>query len=165
MVIRETDAALWPRFLTLATEYLPGSDPARMTEMASRWPHTFLTASDEASGETAGIAFGWLRAGCTEEFCLDGIAVQAPFQRRGIGTGLLRAFERAAAGYGARLVSLGSAEGGAERFYLENGYRPVRFRTSSDGTVRTLREYASVTDYETWPRPCEGFVVMEKALR
>ena len=164
-VIRELSGARRPAFLALASEYLPGSDPGRMAEMAARFPRAFLTAEDVEGGDLLGIAFGWMRPGAEDEFSLDGIAVPVPFQRRGVGSLLLAAFERSAVLYGARVVSVGSAEGGAERFYLRNGYRPVRFRAMADGAPVTLRDDASHADYETWPRPCAGFVVMEKKVR
>lgn len=55
---------------------------------------------------------------------LNGIAVDQPYQRRGMGTKLLSAFEDRVSSRGFQRVSLGSAGGYVDEFYIENGYSP-----------------------------------------
>ncbi len=153
-------------FYALLCEYLPGSEPQTVREQARRYPEAALVL--ECAGRAAGVAFGWPGKGENPErknFQLDGIAVSMPYQRRGLGSRLLRAFEQAAVRYGCNTISLGSAGGAAERFYLKNGYRPVCYKIYEGGAIRPVKRFADVGDYERYRRPdAEGFVVMEKDL-
>lgn len=69
-----------------------------------------------------GFALGRERRASSVE--LAGIGVREPHTRRGIGSRLLTAFEDAAADLGFDRVSLGSAGGYVDDFYLANGYEP-----------------------------------------
>lgn len=64
------------------------------------------------------------RTGDTVE--LDGIAVEHPYRRHGIGTELLATFEARAASLGYERVTLGSAGGYVDEFYRRRGYTPQR---------------------------------------
>ena len=153
-ILKETE---WADFSALTQEYLPGSDQKIMRDMFGKYPNTFLVI--HADKQLIGAAFGWKRS--EAEFCLNGIAVTAAYWRKGLGTQLLSAFEKQAAGYGAKKVSVGSAEGDAEKFYLHNGYIPQCFKTND---LRELKSFDSLAEYYNYSRPCPGFVVMVKSI-
>ena len=83
-------------------------------------PGLFVGAYD--GGGVVGFCAGRARDGPSVE--LVGIAVDDSHTRRGIGSRLLDAFEDAVASLGHDRVSLGSAGGYVDEFYLANGYEP-----------------------------------------
>jgi GNAT superfamily N-acetyltransferase len=58
---------------------------------------------------------------------LQGIAIQSDYAGQGYGSQLLNRFEEQVRQRGGRMVSLGSAAGYVEHFYLKNGYVPVEY--------------------------------------
>lgn len=83
-------------------------------------PELFLGAY--ADGAMVGFTTGRARSERTVE--LVGIAVDDEYTRRGIGSRLLDEFEAAAVELGYDRVSLGSAGGYVDDFYLANDYEP-----------------------------------------
>ncbi|WP_232701437.1 GNAT family N-acetyltransferase [Halobacterium wangiae] len=75
-----------------------------------------------ADGALVGFTAGRARSDTSVE--LVGIAVDDAYTRQGVGSRLLDAFESAAAELGYDRVSLGSAGGYVDEFYLANGYEP-----------------------------------------
>lgn len=106
-------------------------------------PELFLAAYD-AEDAVIGFALGRERSDVTAE--LAGIGVRDEYTRRGIGSDLVAAFEDAAADAGFGCVSLGSAGGYVDNFYLENGYEPesILVRKAPD---ESLEEYRNL-DFE-----------------
>ncbi|MCI9322190.1 MAG: GNAT family N-acetyltransferase [Lachnospiraceae bacterium] len=153
-------------YLALAAEYLPDSEKEKMERRAGRYPRAFVALAIEA--ELAGVAFGWPReldAPGDSSFTLDGIAVREPYQRKGYGRLLLRAFESAAGEYGYPAVSVGSAGGYVEKFYLDNGYIPREYKIWTDCGIKVAYTFSDLEDYRNYRRPDgEGFVVLEKWL-
>lgn len=153
-------------FYALAAEYLPGSDPAQMARYEKEYPQAFLAV--EREGQVIGVAFGWPRrfdAPQDPSFELKGIAITWDDWRKGYGRRLLAAFEQAARGYGAACVSLGSAEGFVEEFYLDCGYSPKEYKVWVNGAPAVEKQYADLADYRSYQRKNpDGFVVMEKQL-
>jgi len=81
-------------------------------------------------GRLVGICYGWAagKERCREgTIVLHGIAMVEEFAGQGYGSRVLRFFEEQVkrAGYGT--VSVGSAGGYVDRFYMKNGYKPVAF--------------------------------------
>lgn len=151
-------------FFALAAEYLPGSDQDRMRKFAAIFPESFLAMMD--GNEVIGVAFGWLRSKefpDDSSFMLDGIAVRCDHQRNGCGKRLLAAFEKAAVRYGAFDVSVGSAGGYVEKFYIDCGYIPLEYKVWKNGQPVTEKMFHGFEDYDSYIRPSdEGFVVMNK---
>ena len=117
------------QFYELAREYLPGNSPGKMDRYSAIFPQLFIAIMNDR--EMIGVAFGWDRK--TEHpddnsFVLDGIAVKSGYMRCGYGRQLLTAFEIAARNYGAPSVSVGSAGGYVEKFYLACGYTPREYK-------------------------------------
>lgn len=98
---------------------LSDDDAAEALLARSRRPELFV-AFGPAGGAPVGVAFG---VAVADEAILQGIAVEASWAGRGIGSRLLGAFEEACGRAGLRSVSLGSAGGYVEHFYRKNGYR------------------------------------------
>lgn len=153
-------------FFALAAEYLPGSDEEEMRQRVGRYPRAFVALVTE--GELAGVAFGWPReldAPEDKSFSLNGIAVREPYQRNGYGRLLLDAFLSAAKGYGYSLVSVGSAGGYVETFYIENGFMPIEYKIYTQDGIKPVHKFADLEDYRVYARPTEdGFVVLERYL-
>ena len=59
---------------------------------------------------------------------MDGIAIVEPHNGVGRGGKLLAFFEKQVGSLGYGSISLGSADGYVERFYLKNGYRAVELK-------------------------------------
>jgi GNAT superfamily N-acetyltransferase len=101
-------------------------------------PGLFRGAYDR--GDLVGFALGRHREGDTAE--LVGIAVEDAYTRQGVGSRLLASFEDAADALGFERVSLGSAGGYVDEFYLANGYEPesVLVRTSPGDLPENYRD-------------------------
>jgi GNAT superfamily N-acetyltransferase len=107
----------------LAAEFLlqSGTD-ALMADFAA---HPELAIALTIDGTVAGVAFGHPNG--KDGATLDGITVDDAYTTQGLGSLLLARFERAAANAGYRDVSLGSAGGYVEHFYLKNGYHQTEY--------------------------------------
>lgn len=153
-------------FYELAAQYLPGSSHDKMKKYAVLFPKAFIALN--LGGELIGVAFGWSRGlefPDDDSFALDGIAIKYEYEKRGYGKILLKAFEEAARGYGASAVSLGSADGYVEKFYMDCGYIPKEYKVWVHGAPESEKLFESVDEYYTYQRRgAGGFVVMEKKL-
>lgn len=154
------------QFFGLAAEYLPGSSPEKMSERSKLFPGAFLAL--ECHGKVIGVCFGWARNLDVREdrsFVLDGIAVMSNFQKNGYGKVLLAAFEKAAAGYGYSLISVGSAGGYVEKFYMDCGFIPKEYKVWDGSSPKVEKKFENTADYFLYERKNpDGFVVMEKYL-
>jgi predicted N-acetyltransferase YhbS len=113
--------------LALVGDLLPGMEDA-FRACAARAPELALVAVD--GPDVVGVCFAEVpHAG--EGVVLDGLAVDGTRTREGVGSLLLAAFEERVAAAGFSRVSLGSAEGYVEDFYLQNGYIPVEFQVTT----------------------------------
>lgn len=152
-------------FFRLTAEYLPDSEPDRMKAFYAEYPKAFLYC--EKDGELVGVAFGRDRSvqfPDDDSFELCGIAVRFDNQRNGCGRAMLAEFEKAAKSYGAKAVSLGSAEGYAEKFYISCGYVPTEFKVWENGAPCLKKSFSDFDDYTSYKRQGDGFVVMRKEL-
>lgn len=153
-------------FIGLAAEYLPGSSPEKMRERSKLFPEAFIALAHQ--GKVIGICFGWPRGLDVPEdrsFVLDGIAVTSDLQKNGYGKILLAAFEKAALGYGYSLVSVGSAGGYVEKFYMDCGFIPKEYKIWEAGSPKVEKTFENAEDYFLYKRKNpDGFVVMEKNI-
>lgn len=153
-------------FFALAEENLPGSSPDKMKKYSELFPAAFVTLVEDDT--VVGVTFGWLRSiehPDDDSFTLDGIAVRWGCQKKGYGKILLNAFEKAAADYGAPSVSVGSAGGYVERFYIDCGYIPKHYKIWIDGAPVIVKEFSDMADYNAYIRKSDdGFVVLEKQI-
>ena len=75
-------------------------------------------------GKLIGICWGYVRK---DTVTLNSIAVNYDYWRKGIGSKLLKTFEKQVKKFHKRTISVGSAEGFVEKFYMKNGYKPKLF--------------------------------------
>lgn len=109
-------------FLDLHNTYVNRDESIEaLRDRYQKHPDLFLGAYD--NGELVGHCLGRPRSDRAVE--LEGIAVERSFQQRGIGTELLARFEDRVADLGFQRISLGSAGGYVDKFYIERGYSPV----------------------------------------
>jgi predicted N-acetyltransferase YhbS len=113
--------------LALVGTLLPGMQDA-FRACVARAPELALVAVDGA--DVVGVCFAEVPH-VGEGVVLDGLAVDGTRTREGVGSLLLAAFEERVAAVGFGRVSLGSAEGYVEDFYLQNGYVPVEFQVTT----------------------------------
>lgn len=151
-------------FYKQALEYLPYSDYEKVKKREAEYHQAYRVVL--LNEKVIGVAFGWPRrldVPEDESFRLDGICIQEPFQKNGYGSLLLQAVERACKLYGCSFVSLGSAGGYVEHYYIKNGYMPMCYKFYRGQSIIVEKEYTSMIDYETYQRKNkEGFVVMAK---
>lgn len=153
-------------FYELAGEYLPDNDYEKVTRRERDYQKTYLLCLHEE--QVVGVAFGWPR--CLDDpsdssFCLNGIAVREAYQKQGFGSELLRAVCDAAAAYGHKSISVGSAGGYVEKFYIDAGFVPLCYKAFAEEGIRVERVYRDTEDYRTYERKNpDGFVVLEKPL-
>lgn len=153
------------QFYDLAGDYLPGSSPEKMRKYADVFPELFIALM--LGSEVVGVAFGWHRKPehNDDSFVLDGIAVKHGYTRSGYGRQLLSAIEKAAKNYGAETVSVGSAGGYVEKFYIACGYTPKEYKVWKNGAPEIEKTFDSLQDYYSYNRTDpNGFVVMAKEL-
>lgn len=159
--LSETDVE---EFKELIKEYLPDSDIDVVRMRAKDYGEAYLTA--KVDGKLAGIVFGWPRKIVDpndNSFCINGVAVRESFQREGIGSRLLAELEKAVAKYGCKKISVGSAGGYVEQFYISNGFAPKEYKICTEQGVSVVKTFCNVADYEKYERPdVHGFVVLEK---
>ncbi len=155
------------QYYAFCAEYLPGSEPEKMAHYEKLFPEAFLAVTE--NDEIIGAAFGWSRSiefPDDKSFALDGIAVRYDCQKNGIGSKLLECFEKAAEQYGAKSVSVGSAGGYVENFYINRGYIPRCYKLWIDDKPVIAKKFNGMTDYYSYEREDDGgFVVMEKQVR
>lgn len=152
-------------FYNFTSEYLPDSDPEKMREYYKSYPKAFLLC--ETEGELIGVAFGRDRSvqfPDDDSFELCGIAIRFDHQRKGYGRKLLLNFEKSAKNYGAKTISLGSAEGYAEKFYISCGYAPVEYKVWENDVPCLKKTFSDMDDYIEYERTGNGFVVMRKEI-
>ena len=154
-------------YYAFCTEYLPGSEPEKMKRYEKLFPEAFLAVTE--NDEIIGAAFGWSRKiefPDDKSFALDGIAVRYDYWKKGIGSRLLERFEKAAVLYGAKSVSVGSAGGYVEKFYIDRGYIPQCYKQWRDDKPIIAKTFSGIEDYHSYEREDDsGFVVMEKQVR
>lgn len=150
------------QFYEIIEEYLPGSDVEFVSEQRKKNPTGCLVAID--NNEVIGVVFGW-ESRNNHAFVINGIAVRYDYWRQGIGTKLLHHIEKSAETMGFAYISVGSAGGYVEDFYLKNGYHPVEYKIYCNEKIVSFTKFESIDAYRKFDRPEEeGFVVMEKKL-
>ena len=165
MEINKFTAEIEDEFYRFMAEYLPDSEHERMKAFYLEYPEAFLYC--EEGGELVGIAYGHDRSvqfPDDDSFELCGIAIRYDHWRKGYGSRLIAEFEKAAKAYGGKAVSLGSAEGDVEKFYISCGYIPTEYKVWENGAPCLKKIFAGMEDYASYDRQGDGFVVMRKEI-
>jgi len=100
----------------------PADAMARFLAASGDGTSRFLIEVDGADAGAVAVRHPWLKGPY-----LELLALLPPFQRRGIGAGIMSWFEQAGRGLGARnlWVCASSFNDGALRFYQRHGFRPA----------------------------------------
>ena len=135
-IMPESDYALLKQ---IVEEYLPGTSPDNLKKICAKHPTAVVGYYIE--NKSVGVCYG-LEID-NESFMLDGIAIVEPYNAAGRGGKLIAFFEQRVSDLGYKSISLGSADGYVERFYLKNGYTPVELKIYVEG--------------EAWRDKCKNF--------
>jgi len=114
----------YPRLREIVAEYLPGTEIPALDAMCTNNPSTVVGYYHK--NELIGVCYGFPAK--DGDFSLDGIAIVWDYMKAGRGGELLAFFESQVAALGYTSISLGSADGHVERFYLKNGYTPTELK-------------------------------------
>lgn len=119
--IRPVENSDLPPFRRLHNRYV---DRDESLDTVREWhdEHPNLLVGAYVDGELVGHALG--RPHDDEAVELAGLSVAESYRRQGVGSELLDAFEKHAADAGFDRVTLGSAGGYVDEFYVENSYEP-----------------------------------------
>ena len=133
-IIPEQD---YDKMKQIVEEYLPGTDD--MTQYIEQFPSTIVGyyIHDELIGVCYGSEFS------QNEFSIDGIAIVRPYNGVGRGGKLISLFEQNVSLLGYKKISVGSAGGYVEGFYMKNGYVPVE-----------LKMYAKSSEWQDKSQDC-----------
>jgi len=113
---------------SLKQEYLDDSPFESWQIQRSTHPDLFLAA--RVDGHAIGICYGWppdAEHVSADTIVLQGIAIAENFSGKCHGSQLLHAFESQVAMRGGNTISVGSAGGYVDHFYMKNGYAPTAF--------------------------------------
>jgi len=154
-------------FFSLVAEYLPGSSQQIILSRIKDFGSSYICALD--GRQIIGVCFGWPRKLDAPEdtsFTLDGLAVTARYARKGIGKILLKKFEDSVQMQNYPSISVGSADGYVEDFYLSAGFIPTEYKIWQKDKCIPIKQFKDFVDYKNYTRPAneDGFVVMEKKL-
>ena len=127
--IRHLALADQSQSVQLKAEYLDDQPFEEFTAFYQRYPELFVGLFND--NRLIGICFGWPLSEQfpeeKEQIALQGIAVNSEFAAQGLGSKLLNFWEDQVANRGDRFISVGSAPGYVERFYLKHGYQPIQY--------------------------------------
>lgn len=150
-------------FYSLMAEYLPDTNQETAAYYQSKFGNVYLVAKHK--GRPVGICYGWPRSEDVleePEFTIQGIAITERSQALGIGSVLLKEFEKRVAEYKFDKIGVGSAPGYVEHFYIKNGYIPVCYKYPDGFGDMKLQYISNDTEYRSITRRKGGFVVFEK---
>ena len=119
MEIRLIEKDELPKILKFEKEYTKNDESLKeISNRFTKYPNLFIGCyeNNELIGEVSGFVRGNI-------VILKSIAVKDERQKQGIGSKLIKFFERQAKKY-CNIVSVASAEGYVESFYRKNGYKP-----------------------------------------
>jgi len=128
-------------FWKIQVEYLDNWSFEYLKKEHSKYPNLYIGCYED--NKLIGIAYGFIKK---EIIILQGIAVKHDIWRKGIGSKILNFFEKQAKHTGKKIISVGSAEGFVEKFYLKNGYEPVSIHAK--GENHNLFAEKKVKNYE-----------------
>lgn len=148
-------------------EYLDRESAAAWKKRVTDYPDLYLGAF--AGEDVAGICYGRPSRHWEGAADLQGIAVnldhRKPYARRGIGSRLLRAFERQCVQRGFSRIGVGAADDPrVEAFYRSNGYQPVQL-VAKDAQGRDLERVDVPAEQAEAAGAAERIVERKEALR
>lgn len=172
-VCKHIEKEEYNKFIHIMRLYLPDSDEGMVNRMYEKYKNTFVGYYLDDS--LIGICYGWPRSEIVAEddsYTIDGIAIVHPFNAEGRGGRLLAYFEQRVKELGFCKISLGSADGYVERFYLKNGYVPKEYKVLRNNKEAYIHNILTVQDYHMLNRDeiierekgYHGFIVFRKYI-
>lgn len=174
------------KLIDIVQEYLPGTTE---DELKSWYYNNHnLFAGYYLDDNLIGVCFGKQKG--KTEIQLSGIAVIHPYNKQGRGSKLIKYFENVVKTTKYEKISLGSADGYVEHFYLKNGYKAMSLKILTDNDAWQNKTHAMYPvsrvetqegctklviediDYETADKKqicefyngCDCFYVFEKSI-
>ncbi len=136
-------------FIRIIEEYLPGNSENQIRKMYKKHKNTFVGYYLDET--LIGICYGWPRkeeAVKEHSFSIAGIAIIHPYNAQGRGAKLITYFEQKVIEMGYDTISVGSADGYVEKFYLKNGYIPTEYKVLREGKETYVHPISSFKDYQ-----------------
>lgn len=172
MEINVIDKNTFPQFQKLVREYLPDTEEEQLLFHFEEFPWSYLGLFLQQ--KLIGVVFGWeSKVGKeTGQFVLQGIAIDWEHKANGLGGVLLNRWEKEVFQRGYASVSVGSADGYVEKFYIRQGYVPKQYKAFDNQGRAHVKEIESPEQYHTVDRDAvilaadgnKGFIVFEKSL-
>lgn len=116
----------------LIADYVGEKDGEKFLEVYDKHPN-FIVSCINKNGEVVGVCFGYPRE--NGRASLQGIAIRSDEAKSGLGSKLLNLFEKQVKEASCESISLGSAEGYVEHFYLKNKYEPTQMMIKTDRDI------------------------------
>ncbi|MCL6444277.1 MAG: GNAT family N-acetyltransferase [Alicyclobacillus sp.] len=134
----------------LQSEYLDSEPFLDFVKRVETYPDLYLVAAH--GDDIVGVCYGNPSKRDETEISLQGIAVNLDdtkgYARIGIGSSMMREFERAVRSRGYAKIGVGAADDPkVERFYLKNGFKPKEL-VAKNASYEEL-ERVPVDDYES----------------
>lgn len=163
----------YPAFQKILEDYLPDSPIDFVANMYVKYPKAY--SGYFIDNQLVGICFGWPRCEQVfndDSFMINGIVVATPFHAAGRGKKLITHFEDNVKELGFDRISVGSAEGYVEKFYMQNGYKPIEYKVLINDKPTYIRKLDSIDEYRKLGREqiindvggVYGFIVFDKDI-
>ena len=172
MEINVIDKNTFPQFQKLVREYLPDTEEEQLLFHFEEFPWSYLGLLLQQ--KLIVFVCGWeIKVGKeTGQFVLQGIAIDWEHKANGLGGVLLNRWEKEVFQRGYASVSVGSADGYVEKFYIRQGYVPKQYKAFDNQGRAHVKEIESPEQYHTVDRDAvilaadgnKGFIVFEKSL-
>ncbi len=171
---KNIEKADYNKFIDIMKLYLPDSDESLVNRMYEKYKNTFV--GYYIDDLLVGICYGWPRREAVaddESYTIEGIAIIHPFNAQGRGPKLLAYFEQRVKELGFFKISVGSADGYVERFYLKNGYIPKEYKVLRNDKEAYVHKILTDQDYHMLNRNeliqrvkgYHGFIVLCKDIQ
>jgi GNAT superfamily N-acetyltransferase len=149
IMVRPVEPASYGDVHAFQCEYLDAEEFNAFTDRVASNPDLYLAAYHHA--ELVAVCYGQPSLRNHAAVQLQGIAVNLDetnqYARKGIGSAILRQFEKAAKNRGFRSIDVGSADDlKVEHFYLKNGFMP--YELVANGPDHEELERVCIPNYE-----------------
>ena len=134
--INEIKKAEFGTLNNIVQEYLPGTTENELYKMFTNENSVFIGYYME--NKLVGVCFG--ETYNKDYFGIMGIAIIHPYIKQGRGSKLLNYFENIVKSKGHKNLSVGSADGYVEHFYLKNGFVLSSLKILTENDTWTKKE-------------------------
>jgi len=145
--IKEISVGDFISFNSIVQEYLLGTSEEELNKLYNDKNNVFI--GYYLDNKLIGVCFGEIFD--NENYSLVGIAITYPYNKQGRGSKLLKYFEDIVKIKGYKNITVGSADGYVEHFYIKNGYilLSLKILTDNDEWKKIENEIFPITKIET----------------